>query len=125
MEILHTDKCPQAVGPYSQAVKVGNLIYCSGQIPIDPKTNELRLGSIKEQTTQVMENVKAFCESQNLSLNSVVKSMIFLTDMEDFAAVNEVYSSYFTSHLPARSCVAVKELPKKVSVEVEVILSLE
>lgn len=116
-----TDKAPAPVGPYSQAVQVGPMLFCSGQISIDPKTNEVFLGDTKEQTRIVMENVKAVLMQADRSFEHIVKSTIFLVDMADFQAVNEVYSQYFKEAPPARSCVAVSGLPKGVRVEVEVI----
>lgn len=120
-KIIMTDKAPAPVGPYSQAVQVGPMLFCSGQISIDPKTNEVFLGDTKEQTRIVMENVKAVLMQADRSFEHIVKSTIFLVDMADFQAVNEVYSQYFKEAPPARSCVAVSGLPKGVRVEVEVI----
>ena len=121
MKVISTETAPAAIGPYSQAVRVGNLIYTSGQIPIDPKTGALVEEDIKEQTVQALTNVQSILASVGLSLNSVVKTTVFLADMNDFAAMNEVYSSFFKEPYPARSAVAVKTLPKGALVEIEVI----
>ena len=120
MEIMHTDKAPAAVGPYSQAVKTGNLLFCSGQIGLNPATGELVGTTVAEQAKQVMENVKALLENAGATFDNVVKTTCFLADMGDFAKFNEVYAKYFVNK-PARSCVAVKTLPKNVLCEVEVI----
>ncbi len=117
---VHTDKAPAAIGPYSQAVVCGNLVFTSGQIPLDPATGTVAGETIQEQTKRVCENLKAVLEASGASLESVVKTVCFLRDMADFAAFNEVYAQYFTGK-PARSCVAVRELPKGVLVEVETI----
>ena len=119
--IYVTDKAPAPVGPYSQAVGCGNLLFCSGQIPLDPISGELILGDVQQQTKKVMENVAAVLENAGLSFSNVLKTTIFLTDMTDFNAVNEVYSTYFSENPPARSCVAVAALPKGVNVEIEVL----
>ena len=119
-KIIHTDFAPKAVGPYSQAVDLGSLIYCSGQIAIDPATNEVLKADLKTQTHQVMKNIKAVLGAAGLDFSSIVKTTIFLTDMNDFAVVNEVYASYLTQPYPARSTVAVLSLPKGVNVEIEV-----
>ena len=120
-EIIKTDKAPAPVGPYSQAIKVGNMLYCSGQVPINPETNEVELGTIPEQTTLVMKNVGAVLSEAGLDYKNIVKTTIFLSDMGNFAAMNEVYATYFSENPPARSCVAVKTLPKNVDVEIEVL----
>jgi len=117
MEKIHTSKAPEAIGPYSQAIKVGNMIFTSGQIALLP-SGEFLDGDIKTQTKQVCENLKAVLEAAGAKIENVVKTTIFLADMNDFAAVNEVYGEYF-SHKPARSTVAVKELPKGAKVEIE------
>lgn len=123
MQFVHTDDAPKAVGPYSQAVKVGDFLFCSGQIPIDPKTNELNLydGDVTRQTNLVLSNLRAVLASQGLTLKNIVKTGVFLKDMSDFAKMNEVYAEYFGDHNPARACVAAAELPKGVSVEIEAI----
>jgi len=120
-EILFTENAPAPVGPYSQAVKTGNMLYCSGEISIDPKTNEIFTGDVQKQTEMVMENVRAVLTEAGLDFKNIIKTMIFLTNMDDFAKVNEVYAKYFPENPPARSCVAVCTLPKNVNVEVEVI----
>lgn len=122
-KVIHTDKAPKAVGPYSQAIMVGDFLFCSGQISIDPATNEVKLGSVQEQAHQVMKNIQAVLSEAGFQLSDIVKTTIFLTSMSDFAAVNEVYSSYLKEPYPARSTIAVKELPKNVTVEIEVIAS--
>ena len=122
-QIIHTEKAPAAIGPYSQAVKAGNLLFVSGQIPIDPATGNVEAADITGQTEQVMQNLKAVLEAAGTSFDKAVKTLCFLTDMGNFAAFNEVYAKYFTSK-PARSCVAVSALPKGVLVEVEVIAEL-
>ncbi|EKD63641.1 MAG: hypothetical protein ACD_51C00240G0004 [uncultured bacterium] len=117
-QIISTDKAPKAIGPYSQAVSVNGFVFCSGQIPLKP-TGELEQGDIKAQTTQVLENLKAVLEAAGTTLENVVKTTIFLADMNDFAAVNEIYGSYFVSNPPARATVQVARLPKDVKVEIE------
>lgn len=121
---IHTNNAPAAIGPYSQATVVGNLIFTSGQIPLNPETGVLEGESIAEQTHRVCKNLEAVLSSAGGSLKSAVKTVCFLNDMADFAAFNEVYAQYFTEK-PARSCVAVKELPKGALVEVEVIAEKE
>jgi 2-iminobutanoate/2-iminopropanoate deaminase len=110
-----------AVGPYNHAVRVGELLFCSGQIPIDPATGNLVAGDIKAQTARALENVQAILADQRLTLGQVVKSTVFLTNLADFAAMNEVYARYFTADFPARSTVQVAGLPKGANVEIEVI----
>ena len=121
LEKIYTDKAPAAIGPYSQAIKIENTLYTSGQIPVDPTNGKVISTEITEQAQQVMKNLQAVLEEGGSNLNSVIKTTCFLTDMADFAAFNEVYGSYFGDHKPARSCVAVKELPLNVRVEVEAI----
>ncbi|MBQ9384370.1 MAG: RidA family protein [Ruminiclostridium sp.] len=123
MQKIHTNKAPAAVGPYSQAMVSGGLVFTSGQIAIDPATNAAEADDITGQTEQVMKNLGAVLEAAGSSFGKAVKTTCFLADMNDFAAFNEVYGRYFTS-LPARSCVAVKTLPKNVLVEVEVIAEI-
>lgn len=123
MKKLFTKNAPEAIGPYSQAVVSGGMIFTSGQIAIDPKTGEIFGNNISEQTEMVMKNLGAILENAGIFYNNVVKTTCFLKNMEDFAAFNEVYGRYFTNK-PARSCVAVKQLPKDVLVEVEVIAEL-
>ena len=120
MNIISTDKAPQAIGPYSQAMVTGKLVFTSGQIAIDPDTGNVVGETIEEQTTRVCENIKALLTAAGSDLTKVVKTVCFLRNMEDFAAFNGIYGEYFSSK-PARSCVAVKQLPKNVLVEVEVI----
>lgn len=121
MKALHTDKAPAAIGPYSQAIEVNGMVFASGQIPLDPATGNVVEGGIKEQTRQALTNAKAIMEAAGLSLANVVKTTVFMADMSDFAAMNEVYTTFFTEPYPARSAVAVKALPKGVLVEVECI----
>ena len=121
---VQTNKAPAAIGPYSQAMVVGNLIFTSGQIPLNPETGLIEGNNITEQTHRVCKNLKAVLEAAGVSLEKAVKTTCFLDDMGDFAAFNEVYSEYFTGK-PARSCVAVKTLPKNALVEVEVIAEKE
>jgi len=120
MQIIATDKAPQAIGPYSQAVMVEGILYSSGQIALTPE-GELIDGGVAEQTRQVLNNLSAVLEAAGGSLNDVIKTTIFLADMNDFAAVNEVYAEFFGEHRPARSTVAVKTLPKEVLVEIDCI----
>ena len=120
-EVVFTEKAPKPIGPYSQAVKLGGFVFVSGQIPIDPRTGEVVKGGIKEQTRQVLENVKAVLEAAGLTLDDVVMSFVFLADMSEFGDFNEVYSQYFKEKPPARVTVAVKSLPKDVRVEIAVI----
>jgi 2-iminobutanoate/2-iminopropanoate deaminase len=119
-EKVHTSNAPEAIGPYSQAIKAGEFVYTSGQIGINPKTGEIDGKDIKEQTKQVMENLKAVLTAAGSSPEQAVKTVCFLADMNDFAAFNEIYGEYFTNK-PARSCVAVASLPKGALVEVEVV----
>lgn len=121
---IHTNKAPAAIGPYSQAVTLGNLIFTSGQIALNPETGEIEGTTIKEQTHRVCRNLSEVLAAAGGSLKSAVKTVCFLSDMADFSAFNEVYGEYFTEK-PARSCVAVKQLPKNALVEVEVIAEKE
>ena len=123
MEIISTENAPKAIGPYSQAICVGDFVFTSGQIPLDPATGLVVEGGIKEQAEQVMKNLGAVLTASGSSYENAVKTTCFLADMSDFSAFNEVYARYFTGK-PARSCVAVKTLPKNVLVEVEVIATL-
>ena len=120
MNKIHTEKAPAAVGPYSQAVEAGGMIYTSGQIPLDPESGQLVDGDIKQQADRAIKNVIAVLEAAGTSADKVIKTMCFLADMDDFADFNEVYAGYFTEK-PARSCVAVKSLPKGALWEIEVI----
>lgn len=123
MKVISTDKAPAAIGPYSQAMVVNNIVYTSGQIPINPATGEVEAEGIEAQTEQVMKNLGAVLEAADSSYEKAVKTTCFLADMNDFAAFNGIYAKYFTGK-PARSCVAVKTLPKGVLCEVEVIAEL-
>lgn len=118
---IKTENAPLPVGPYSQAIQLGHTLYCSGQVAIDPKTNEVSKADVKTQAKLVMENIKAVLAQADYNFDHVVKTTIFLTKMSDFAAVNEVYASYLKAPYPARSTVAVSELPKGVQVEIEVL----
>lgn len=120
MKVIATEKAPAAIGPYSQAMEVGNLVFTSGQIPINPEDGQLVQGDIAQQAEQVMKNLGEVLEAAGCSYENAVKTTCFLADMDDFAAFNQVYGKYFTGK-PARSCVAVKTLPKNVLCEVEVI----
>ena len=122
-EKISTNNAPAAIGPYSQAIKCGNMLFTSGQIPLDPETGAVVGENITEQAEQVMKNLSAVLEAAGTTFDSAIKTTCFLSDMADFAAFNEVYAKYFTS-CPARSCVAVKALPKGVLVEVEVIAEI-
>ena len=119
-KVIYTKDAPEAIGPYSQAICTGNLVFTSGQIPINPATGAVEAATIEEQTEQVCKNIDAVLKAAGTSLDKVVKTVCFLSDMNDFAAFNGVYSKYFTGK-PARSCVAVKTLPKNVLVEVDTI----
>src|SRR5271157_2526343 len=119
--IIKPAKSAAAVGPYNHAVRVGDLLFCAGQIPLDPATGSLVAGDIKAQTGRVLENVKAILDDQRLTFANVVKSTVFLTDLANFAAMNEVYGRYFTDNFPARSTVQVAALPKGANVEIEVV----
>ena len=120
-KVINTNQAPAAIGPYSQAIKVGNLVFTSGQIPINPATGNFVEGGIKEQTRQSLTNIKAILEEAGLSMNNVVKTTVFLADMNDFADMNSVYAEFFAEPYPARSAVAVKTLPKGALVEIEVV----
>ena len=120
MKTVHTDKAPAAIGPYSQAIEFNNILFTSGQIPLDPATGEIVGTTIEEQAEQVMKNLGAILEANGIDYTNAIKTTCFLAEMADFGAFNEVYAKYFTGK-PARSCVAVKQLPKNVLCEVEVI----
>ena len=120
-EAVSTKNAPAAIGPYSQGIKAGGFVYVSGQIPMSPETQEMVTGDIKAQAEQVMENVGAILEAAGSSYDKVVKTTIFLTDMGDFAAVNEVYGKYFSENPPARATIAVAQLPRSAAVEVEAV----
>ncbi|MFT4839860.1 MAG: 2-iminobutanoate/2-iminopropanoate deaminase [Planctomycetota bacterium] len=121
LEFVQTDDAPAAIGPYSQAVKVGNMLFCSGQIPLDPKTMEMVGDTAATQCEQVMKNLTNLLKASGSSLPQVARTTIFLASMSDFAAVNEVYGRHFGDHRPARACVAAKELPKGSLVEIDCI----
>jgi 2-iminobutanoate/2-iminopropanoate deaminase len=125
MKAISTEKAPAAIGPYSQAIQVGNLVYTSGQIPIDPATGMIVKGGIKEQTLQSLTNVKAILEEVGLTMSNVLKTTVFMADMGDFADMNSVYAEFFTEPYPVRSAVAVKTLPKGALVEIEVIAEVK
>lgn len=120
-KVIATDKAPGAIGPYSQGIGAGNLVFTSGQLPIDMATGELELGDVKKAAKNSLDNVKAILEAAGTSMANIVKTTVFLTDMNDFAAVNEVYATYFEANPPARSCVAVAALPKGAKVEIEAV----
>ncbi|EQB88279.1 2-iminobutanoate/2-iminopropanoate deaminase [Clostridium punense] len=124
-QVISTAKAPAALGPYSQAIKVGNLLYTSGQLAINSATGEFINDDIQKATTQALENVKAILEEAGTSLDKVVKTLVFLKDMNDFAPMNEVYAKYFSVNPPARSCVQAGKLPKDALVEIEVIAIVE
>ena len=124
-EIIATDQAPRAIGPYSQAIRAGNLLFCSGQIPIDPATGEFVSGGVAEQTEQVMRNLSAVLSAGQSSLKQVVKTTVFLADMDDFTAMNEVYGRFFGENPPARATVQAARLPRDAKVEIEAIAIVE
>lgn len=124
-EIISTENAPRAIGPYSQGVRAGNLVFASGQIPIDPSTGNFVSGGVAEQTEQVMKNLSAVLEAAGVGLSQVVKTTVFLADMDDFAEMNEVYGRYFSENPPARATVQAARLPRDARVEIEAIASLE
>jgi 2-iminobutanoate/2-iminopropanoate deaminase len=119
--IIKPAKSPAAVGPYNHGVRTGDLLFCAGQIPIEPATGNLVAGNIQAQTERVLENVKAILDDQGLTFANVVKSTVFMTNLGDFAGMNEIYAKYFTENFPARSTVQVAALPKGASVEIEIV----
>lgn len=121
MKVINTNKAPKAIGPYSQAIEANGLVITSGQLPIDPATGEFAPGGIKEQTRQSLTNAKAILEEAGIGMANVMKTTVFLSDMNNFAAMNEVYAEFFSEPFPARSAIAVKTLPKNALVEVECI----
>ena len=121
MKVIGTTSAPSAIGPYSQAIQVGNFVYTSGQIPIDPATGAFPEGGIQAQARQSLNNIRAILEEAGLNMNDVVKTTVFLADMNDFAEVNSIYAEFFTAPYPARSAVAVKSLPKGALIEIEVV----
>ena len=120
-ETISTDNAPGAIGPYSQAVKTGNMVFCSGQIPIDPATGEFVSGDVAEQTRQVLKNLSAVLEAAGTDLNNVVKTTVFLADMNDFTAMNDVYAEFFSENKPARATVQAARLPRDARVEIDCI----
>jgi 2-iminobutanoate/2-iminopropanoate deaminase len=121
METIQTDRAPQAIGPYSQAIKANGFIFASGQIPLDPATMKIVDGGIEEQTERVLDNLKAVLEAAGSSLDRVVKTTVYLADMNEFAAMNEIYARYFSATKPARATVQVARLPRDVKVEIDVV----
>jgi 2-iminobutanoate/2-iminopropanoate deaminase len=121
MESIKTDRAPQAIGPYSQAIKANGFIFASGQIPLDPVTMQIVAGGIEEQTRQVLDNLQAVLEAAGSSLDSVVKTTVYLADMGEFAAMNEIYAKYFSGAKPARATVQVARLPRDVRVEIDLV----
>jgi 2-iminobutanoate/2-iminopropanoate deaminase len=124
MEIITTNRGPKAIGPYSQAIRANGFIFLSGQIALDPQTQEFIAGDVTRQTERVLENLKGIVEAAGSDLSRVVRTTVFLTDMNDFAAMNAVYARYFDSHAPARSTVAVTELPRNARVEIDLVALL-
>ena len=124
-EIISTNKAPQAIGPYSQAVKTGNLIFISGQVPINPETGDVVAGAIEDQANQVIENIRNICEAAGHDLGDIVKLSIFLTDLGNFSIVNEVMKKYFSEPYPARATIEVSGLPLGVDVEIEAIVATD
>ena len=123
-EVVSTEKAPKALGPYSQAIKAGGFVWCSGQIPIDPAVNAVTATTIEDQTRQAIANLKHVLEAAGAGLDKVVKTTVFISDMNDFAALNAVYAELFGETKPARSCVQVARLPKDVKVEIEAVAAL-
>lgn len=124
-KVISTANAPQAIGPYSQGIKVGNMVYTSGQIPLKPENGELVTESIEAQVRQVLENLKAVLEAAGTKLENVIKTTVFIKDMGEFAIINRVYGEYFTAPYPARSCVEVAKLPRDVKVEIEAVAYIE
>ncbi|HEY5563459.1 MAG TPA: RidA family protein [Clostridiaceae bacterium] len=123
-EIINTEKAPKAIGPYSQAVKFGDFIFTSGQIPIDPESGEL-ISDISKATSQCIENLKCILKEAGTSLNNVIKTVIYMRNLEEFSIVNQVYATYFTENQPARSCVEVSALPKDAIIEIEAVAYID
>lgn len=123
-QVIHTDNAPKAIGPYSQAVKAGNMLFVSGQVPFVPETMEIVEGDVKAQTAQSLKNVQAILAEAGLDFSHVVKSTVFIKDMNEFAQINEVYAEFFGENKPARACVEVARLPKDVLVEIEAIAEI-
>ena len=124
MRSISTNKAPKAIGPYSQAIIVNDLVFVSGQIPINPETNEMITTSFNDQVNQVLKNIKAILEEANSSINNVIKTTVFIKDIKNFAVFNEIYAQYFNENKPARSLVEVNNLPKDAQVEIEVIAKI-
>lgn len=120
-EVIYTNLAPNAIGPYSQAIKVGDMLFISGQIPVVPETSEIVSGGVTEQTHQVLRNLNSVLKAAGYAFNDVVKTTIFIKDMNDFGTINEIYGQYFSEHKPARATVEVSRLPKDVKVEIELI----
>lgn len=123
-QVIHTENAPAAIGPYSQAVKAGNLLFVSGQVPFVPETMEIVEGDVKAQTAQSLKNLQAILKEAGADFSNVVKTTVFIKDMNEFAQINEVYAEYFGKNKPARACVEVARLPKDVKVEIELIAVL-
>ncbi|MDO5010679.1 MAG: RidA family protein [Intestinibacter bartlettii] len=123
-QVIHTDNAPAAIGPYSQAVKAGNLLFVSGQVPFVPETMEIVEGDVKAQTAQSLKNLQAILKEAGADFSNVVKTTVFIKDMNEFAQINEVYAEYFGENKPARACVEVARLPRDVKVEIELIAVL-
>ncbi|WP_455543669.1 RidA family protein [Intestinibacter sp.] len=123
-QVIHTDNAPAAIGPYSQAIKAGNLLFVSGQVPFVPETMEIVEGDVKAQTAQSLKNLQAILKEAGADFSNVVKTTVFIKDMNEFAQINEVYAEYFGENKPARACVEVARLPKDVKVEIELIAVL-
>jgi 2-iminobutanoate/2-iminopropanoate deaminase len=121
LDIISTDQAPEAIGPYSQAVKFNDLLFLSGQIPLDPVSMEVIDGDVATETKQVLENITQVLTAADLDLSDVVKTTLYISDMDQFEAINQIYGQYFSDHKPARSCVEVAKLPKDVKIEMEVI----
>ena len=121
MKQIHTDNAPKALGPYSQAIEAGGMVFASGQVPIDPATDQFVEGGIKEQTRQALTNARNILQAAGTDMENVIKTTVYLSDIHNFAAMNEVYAQFFTEPFPARSAVAVKDLPKGALVEIEVL----
>jgi len=120
-QVIHTNEAPQAIGPYSQAIMAGNMLFISGQIPVVPATGEIVSADVEEQTKQCLENLKAVLAAAEMTLDNVVKTSVFIKNMDDFGKINGVYAQYFQENCPARACVEVARLPKDVQVEIEAI----
>lgn len=124
-KVISTKRAPAAIGPYSQGVMINNFLFISGQLPMDPETMEMVTGDIQQQTKQSLENIKAILEEAGLNFNNVIKTTVFIKDMDDFAKINEIYGNYFNKNKPARACVEVARLPKDAGVEIEAIAAVE